>query len=105
MADVLWRRRIKFRCAHALFWRAGNATADATGNPRQIHTPAVGCGKTRCARIAVTQIDCDRQAGEREARRGDRRSNAFFILCGVSAAFAVFASVLLFLKLVLGASL
>lgn len=43
--------------------------------------------------------------GSLEARRGDREANVFFILCGVSGAFAVFACVLLFLKLVLGATI
>ena len=44
-------------------------------------------------------------AGCLQALRGDRKDNAFFILCGVSTAFAVFGLVLLFLKLVLGATI
>lgn len=43
--------------------------------------------------------------GGLQAKRGDLKANVYFILCGVSGAFALFAGTLLFLKLVLGATI
>jgi hypothetical protein len=69
------------------------------------HPPASGIAVLLILMTVTPIATAATVAGVLEALRGDRRTSAFFILCGVCAAFAIFCLVLLFLKLVLGATI
>jgi hypothetical protein len=69
------------------------------------HPPASGIAVFLILIVATPIATAASVAGCLQALRGNRKTNAFFILCGVCAAFAIFCLVLLFLKLVLGATI